>query len=286
MHSFVQGLRIRQVQLTSRMLVYLGRSPSRARVIQAVRRFPPARALLHLLTGYQRPFATLAQAEAAIKGLANGGHQHPELAQLHLERNAIARPSDYAALFHLRDIMGEINRVYDLGGSVGNLYYCYSSYLEFPAGLVWQVNDLPVRLAAAARVAEQRQAHQVALSSAWEDAEGADLLIASGSLHYFPTPLPDMVANLASPPRYILINRTPFTNRQSVATTQDGIIRVACVLYNADEIIRGFDAIGYELVDRWQALESSLFIPGYPEYSVPEYSGMFFRLNAISTRGG
>jgi len=48
---------------------------------------------------------------------------------------------------------------------------------------------------------------------------------------------------------------------------------------NRDDLIRRFEAIGYEMVDGWRSTDSSLFIPCYPDRSVRSYSGMFFRLS-------
>jgi hypothetical protein len=37
-------------------------------------------------------------------------------------------------------------------------------------------------------------------------------------------------------------------------------------------------ALKYDLIDAWSVPELSLQIPFYPEYSVSEYSGLYFRL--------
>ena len=108
---------------------------------------------------------------------------------------------------------------------------------------------------------------------------GAELLIASGSLHYLDTPLSQMVAGLPEKPLYILINRTPLIDGPTKATVQDGgICRVGCVLYNRTEFVTPFEAIGYQVVDSWKAWELSLKLVGKPEYSALPYSGFFFRL--------
>lgn len=278
MLSVMQALRVSQIQVTARALIALARSRAGATTLAALRRIGPLCSLLHALIGYRRPFGSFAEADAAVRAVANGGHEHPTLAKLHLDINQSARPSDYPAMFHLYDVLPSISRIYDLGGSVGNLYYCYRRYMRFPQNLVWQVNDLPIRLQAASDIAEQRQAWQLTFSSHWEDASGADLLIASGSIHYFPTPLPEMISRLKHFPRYVLVNRTPLTDYPTVATTQDGLIRIACVVYNRADLIRGLENIGYEVVDQWKAPEVSLHIPGYPEISVDAYSGIFLRL--------
>ena len=119
---------------------------------------------------------------------------------------------------------------------------------------------------------------QLRFTGDWDDASQSDVLIASGSLHYFNEPLPRMVERLAHRPSYVLINRTPLTDGTPVATVQDaGTFRVACMLYNRRDLIREFDRVGYDLVDSWRAAELSLDVPGFPEHRVPEYSGLFLR---------
>jgi hypothetical protein len=62
---------------------------------------------------------------------------------------------------------------------------------------------------------------------------------------------------------------------------------VACVLYNRAELITDFEAIGYEVIDTWKALEHFVKIIGKPESSAFPYSGFFFRLKEqVPKRGG
>jgi hypothetical protein len=49
-------------------------------------------------------------------------------------------------------------------------------------------------------------------------------------------------------------------------------------VYNRGQVIAAFEAIGYELIDSWQAAERSLIIVGKPEFSATPYSGLYFRL--------
>jgi putative methyltransferase (TIGR04325 family) len=120
---------------------------------------------------------------------------------------------------------------------------------------------------------------QLQFTGNWNDASGADLLLASGSLHYFDPPVYDMVARLPHKPAHILVNRSPLIDGPTRATVQDGIHwRAGCILYNRDQLIAAFEAIGYELLDRWQAAELSLIIVGKPEFSAVPYSGYYFRL--------
>lgn len=271
--------RCRQIAFTTRWLVRIGKVGAGARLIRIFRDLPGTRAVFRWATGYMRPFASLADAQQAISGqIANEGHENPLNIEFHIHADRPLRPGTYAALFHLRGLIPGTKLVFDLGGNAGNLYYVCRDYLDLPPDLVWHVNDLPAYVAAGQDLAAKRGATQLRFSRSWQDADGADVLIASGSLHYFATPLPELISQLRRPPKYVLINRTPLQDGTQVATVQDAqVFRVACVLYNRDDLIRGFEVAGYELIDVWRVPELSLFIPGYPEHSVQHYSGMLLR---------
>jgi putative methyltransferase (TIGR04325 family) len=231
------------------------------------------------MTGYSRPFTTLQEATAAIAGYEGGGHSNPGHAKVLMKATEKAGPSDYAALFFLQPIMPLIRTVFDFGGNVGNLFYCYSKYLDLPSDLTWMVYDLPENIEIGEQIASNSGERRLRFTSSLNDGDGADLFIASGALHYFEPPLPEIIAKFKNRPHYVLVNRTPLVDGRPFATVQDaGTFRVACMLYNRDDLIRGFDAAGYDMVESWRALERSVVIPCYPDQSVPAYSGMFFQL--------
>jgi putative methyltransferase (TIGR04325 family) len=125
--------------------------------------------------------------------------------------------------------------------------------LNFPPSLVWQVYDLPK----------------------WTD-EGRRLVV-SGALHFFDPPVYHMVADLPEKPIQVLINRSPLIAGPTKAAVQDNNnLRTARVRHT--ELIAAFEAIGYELMDSWQAAELAFKIIGKPEFPAPSYSGLYFRL--------
>ncbi len=270
-------LRVRQIQLSAAVIRRLAR-PSVLRLVRPLRGSALSRSFNRAVLGYQRPFPSLSEACAAVAPYANHGHVNAENQEVLLHTTEAARPSDYAAMFHLKPLLPTLRHVFDLGGNVGNLFYCFQKYLDFPPGLTWTVNDLPDHVSQGVKLAKQRGATQLRFTSEWHPAAEADLLIASGSLHYFEETLPRMVERLATRPVHILINRTPLTDGAPVAGVQDaGNFRVACMLYNRSQMIREFGQVGYDLVDSWRAAELSFDLPGFPEHHVPEYSGMFLR---------
>lgn len=263
----------------------LSRVPGALHAIKAAQRWPLTAAAYRACVGFYRPFASLEEANTAVAPYADAGHENRSGAALHLTLNERARPSDYAAMSHLRTILTDSFRIFDFGGNVGNLFRCFSSYIDIPPGLVWQSCDLASVVAHGRELAAECGLSQLCFTEDWQDASGADLLLASGSLHYIDTPLPQLLDKLREKPRYILINRTPLTDGAPVAMVQDGPgYRVACMLHNRRDLLGGLQAIGYELMDAWDAPELSISIVGYPEHAVSAYSGLFLRHRGMSCK--
>jgi putative methyltransferase (TIGR04325 family) len=255
--------------------------------MRLVANWPLTAPILHAMLGYLRVFDSLPEAAAAARPYAEGGFEHPDYAKMHMSLAEVPRPSDYAALFHMRGLILDRAKIFDLGGNIGNLFYLYDQYLDLPADCTWLVFDLPVWVESGQNIAAKRGENRLRFTRIWEDAAGAELLIASGSLHSFDTPLSQIVAMLPEKPSHILINRTPLIDGPTKATVQDGgICRVACVLYNKADFVTAFEAIGYEVVDSWKAWELSLEIVGKPEYSALPYSGFFFRQKEKAPKRG
>ncbi len=82
---------------------------------------------LNAVSGAGTVYATMEEAWAAARRIRvkHAGHDHPESVDIHMRFAEKARPSDYAALFRLATLGQERLRLFDFGGNVGNVYYCY-----------------------------------------------------------------------------------------------------------------------------------------------------------------
>lgn len=282
----LQRLRVKQIRFTTHLLSGVEALFGGSRLMQHLAQWPLSAPLLNIVLGYRRTFDSLPEAVAAAQPYGEGGHKHPLYATTHMSLAATPRPSDYAAMFHIQNLITGCTRVFDLGGSVGNLFYCYDRYLQFPQDLVWYIFELPEAIELGQRIARERGERRIQFTQNWEDASGTDLLFASGSLHYFDSPVYRMVANLPDKPAHILINRSPLINGPTTATVQEGDNRwrVGCILYNRAQLIAGFESTGYRLIDSWQAAELSLRIVGKPEFSAAPFSGLYFQLKPQNSR--
>jgi putative methyltransferase (TIGR04325 family) len=285
MSSTIRHLRVNQIRFTARLLSAVEGLPDGNRLMRRVATWPITAPILNAMLGYLRVFDSLSEAVAAARPYAEGGHENAEHAKLLMSLAEVPRPSDYAAFFHMRGLILDGAKILDFGGSIGNLFYLYDRYLNLPPDCIWLVFELPAWVELGQNVATKRGESRLRFTRKWEDATGAELLIASGSLRYFDTPLSQMVSGLPEKPSHILINRTPLINGPTKATVQDGgTHRVGCVLYNRTEFVTAFEAIGYEVVDSWKAWELSLKVVGKPEYSALPYSGFFFRLKGLAPK--
>jgi putative methyltransferase (TIGR04325 family) len=267
-------IRLRDIQIVwaAKMFRLLGAIGYGRRLIEGIERTRLGSVIFGWLLGYRRSFRTLGEAERAVGPYTRGGHENPA----RLELTLVAKPSDYAAFYYLRDPMPRIKKIFDLGGSVGNLYYCYREYLSLGEDVTWTVYDLPENIRLGRELAHERKVCNLQFTGDLRQADAVDLIVVSGSLHYFDKPLPEIIGNINQPPRYILINRTPLTAGPEFAVVQDvGPIRVACKLYNRSKLIADFRQLGYSLMGEWEAAELRLPVLDRPSSSVWAYTGLW-----------
>ncbi|MBB2932435.1 methyltransferase, TIGR04325 family [Paraburkholderia silvatlantica] len=270
-------LRDIQIVTTARIFRAFGKSGYGRRLIEGAGSTRVGAAALGMVLGYRRSFRTLGEAERAVKPYGKGGHESTENVDLHISFSA--RLSDYAAFYYLRDRVLRIQKVFDLGGNVGNLFYCYRNYIPLRDDVSWTVYDLPETIARGEALANSRNIKNLKFTDNFQQIDGADLFIASGSLHYFDRSVPELLAPVSRLPKYILINRTPLTDGQDFAIVQDGgHIRVACMLYNRAKLIADFRRLGYQVMGEWQSPDFRVPVLDRPSSSVGAFTGLWLEL--------
>jgi putative methyltransferase (TIGR04325 family) len=279
--SAVRRMRLLQIRVAAGVLSTIGRFGIGVSVLAVLRRVSPARKFLNLLLGYRQKFPTFQAAETYALRYSPEGHAHPAEIEFHSSQAGVLRESDYPMLYFMSRSAASYRKVFDLGGNVGNLFYSYAPWLELSPELHWTVFDLPQKqqpcLALAAKHAETR----VKFTTRMEDASGADLLIASGSMHYFSQPLDRILSVLAEPPNQVLVNRSPFSRNEDVISVQDNwSYLVPCTAYGRPGLIDRMKRLGYELRAEWPVHERRLRVPLYSDVVEPCYAGMFFERGA------
>ena len=190
---------------------------------------------------------------------------------------------DYPVLWWLqRAFRSGAAHVLDIGGSVGVHYFAYRRYLEMPAGLSWHVVELPAMVEIGRRLAQQQAACALTFTPDLRGAlaEGTgDIWLSAGALQYFDDARPSrLLERCAVRPRHLLLNKLPLYAGEDFVTAQN--IGEGCYapvqVYNRDRLVRDIEALGYRLQDEWAVHERTFHLPGHPERSFADFSGLCF----------
>ena len=217
--------------------------------------------------------------EAARSAPSNAplGYDVQQAGEMYRDRMTRVFPSDYPALFWLRDRLPNARRVFDLGGHVGVSYYAYRRYVPFPAGLRWTVCDVPSVTAAGAALAREQEAHALDFTNVVGDASGCDILMAAGSLQYIETPFADQLRSLRELPGSILVNKLATHPRREFVTLQNiGITYCPYRISARDGFPETLAPLGYRLVDTWENPDLVCRVPFHADAGPISYVGYLF----------
>lgn len=221
-------------------------------------------------------YATFEAAARASPSNRPVGYDNEAAAAMYDERAARLHATDYPVLFWLQQLFAQGKRsVFDLGGHVGVSYYAYRRVLAYPPGLTWTVCDVPAVIARGRTLAGERDpARALGFTDRFEGADGADILLAMGSLQYLPETLAERLSTLVRTPRHLLLNITPLHEHESFFTLQ-GIGTAYCPyrITARGEFLGSLAALGYELVDQWENPDKRCEIAFDPGHSIEGYCG-------------
>ncbi len=264
--------------------------------LDGLRTLPPVRATLK--ARFERAFptprgtgslcgehASFAAAAAAAPTAMPLGYDVQGAATLYRDRMSRVRPKDYAALYWLAREMPHTERLFDIGGHVGIMYFAYQRYLDFRSHQQWTVCDVPAVVDEGRTLAAQRGAGNLHFTTALEDVAGSDVVLATGSLQYIERPIADLLAAQREKPRMVVINETPTHDQREIITLQN--IGVAICPYRIarfGDVVASMEAIGYQLVDSWEDPTRRTQIAYVTEPQSIAYSGFCFRLAGADRR--
>lgn len=224
-------------------------------------------------------FPTFTDAARAVPPGAPKGYDTPAAAELYRDRLDSILPKDYPALLWLSRALPGASTLFDIGGHVGQLYYTYRRYLELPLALRWTVCDVPAVVRAGETIAHERGATALRFTTRLDEVDGADVVLASGSLQYIERRLDDLLGRAARRPRHVVVNQMPTHPGREIVTLQNiGVAICPYRLAARGALPAALDALGYELVDTW---EDPTRRTALPYISAPEsvlYEGYYFKL--------
>lgn len=228
-------------------------------------------------------YNTFADAVQALPPHSRIGHDQPGIHnQQSIEITAAIKPGelklyDYPILTWLASAFADSSNVFDFGGYLGQAYYVYQKYVPYPQNLRWVVCDLPEVVKAGKDLASQANCSDLSFTVDFADAERTDILLTGGTVQYVEASLAELIEQLSSKPRHLLINQVPLYEGRSFVTLQNLVYAIAPYkIQNRGEFITSLTALGYELIDSWQ-YDRTCYIPFHPDRRVTAYYGFYFR---------
>jgi putative methyltransferase (TIGR04325 family) len=226
-------------------------------------------------------YATWDEALRSLPKTCHAGSDSAEQHRITIVGHRRMYQRDYPVLFWLSTLLTDRMRIFDLGGSVGITFYTFQKYLTYPEGMEWKVCEQPGVVQAGKLLAERESSRGLSFTTNFEDANGADVLIIAGALHYIETPLALLLGSLKEKPRHILLNKLPLSDGAAFVTVTH-YAGGGFTPYHVFSRLPFIDSVreqGYELIDDWRNPDVSLQIPFHPDRSVSEFSGLYFKLD-------
>lgn len=212
------------------------------------------------------------------------GYQAPGVARQGGDFYGTMQPFDYPAVHWLDEYLPAggtrtaqaRTKVFDLGGHLGEKREVWARYVPRIREAEWTVCETED----AVREGRARglEGGLVRFGSDPRAMDGADLLVASGSLQYLPWELAPLLAGLRRPPPRLILNKVPLSDGPSFWTLQNlGTTSVPYRVFHGPDFVRALEEVGYEVEDRWQVPGLSARVPFRPELGTRANAGLALR---------
>ena len=225
---------------------------------------------------YRGVYATYQEAEAALpKGRDHGFHE--DVPDFFKKTQLGFNQSDYPVLLRLLQALKPGAAVFDFGGGLGQCFYSYQQFIEFPPGLTWTVCDVESFLEQGPKLAHERGVENLFFTSDRMKASGATAFITNGTLQYVEEDLSEILRRLPELPEHVLVNRVPMYKGKPYYTVQSSLHSfIPYKIMNTGELIERMSRIGYDAIDQWN-LPRTLHVPLHYDHFVPHFRGIYFR---------
>jgi putative methyltransferase (TIGR04325 family) len=226
-------------------------------------------------------FASFEEAERSAPNNKPLGFATQDYAEEFADRRSRIFSFDYPVMFWLAPLLRNPSRLFDYGGHCGTHFYAYAQYIDYSPEMRWVVCDMLEIMRYGEKIAAEQGGKQLTFTERFADADGADVLLAAGSLQYVESPtFSESLATLKSLPKHIVLNKLPLSEGPTYVTLQNGGVAFHPMhVFNRKEFIDSISGLGYKLVDQWTVPSHAGRIPFHPEASFTAHSGLYFRIN-------
>ena len=235
------------------------------------------------VNSFRGVFSSFDEALKAVPPHMLAGYNHTDLHNGPVKLNSTQadleklNPIDYPVLVWLRHAFEDSSTVCDLGGNTGNSYYAFRHYIPYPENLQWTICDLPEAVKVGEAMRQRTHCPGLSFTTDLTTVENAEIFLTCGAIQYMAASLPDLLSQLKTQPRHLIVQRVAFYDGEEYFTLQNLWSAYAPYkIFNDANFVTALATLGYELIDRWR-IDRPCVIPFHPERFVEGQSGMYFR---------
>ena len=176
------------------------------------------------------------------------------------------------------------SRVCDFGGGFGRHYFHYTAATK--SDLEWIVCELPHKVEAAEARFANLEGKRLSFSSDMSVAHKCDILLSSSAFQYIENLNEILQRLLGGGAAHILLARLPMQTTTSTFSTLQNVCNdffTPMYIFNKDEFVGYFTALGYELVDMWDDPFDSITLPFHRDIDI-HFCGFYFKLTTNATK--
>lgn len=192
----------------------------------------------------------------------------------------INKTLDYPVIFWLKELLKNYTNILDFGGGIGQHFYSYKKYIDYPRDLKWAVSEIPSIVNIGNQVREFKNEKKINFISDTKLISGSDILLAIGSLQCVEDKILEEI--LSKNYNGIILNRLPLCEFDGFITVQNVGAGAFAPHYirNKELFVNAFISKGYEIIDEWHEIYDAITINpmAQKEISKPiKYYGFYLR---------
>jgi putative methyltransferase (TIGR04325 family) len=228
---------------------------------------------------FRGAYATREQAIASVRPGKLVGYDNDAVVNISLDEMSKIALLDYPVLYWLKCINPTC--ILDAGGHVGTKFRAFRTHLDLDNNIIWVVYDVPAVVRAGQAFAERDHLQRLSFIDDLSKAPNADVLLASGLLQYLDIPFSDLLKQLPTLPRHLVLNKVATRDGPTVVTLENfGCAEVPYQIRNREEFETSLLSLGYEIVDQWSIPNFSHTIPWHPELGASTSRGYYAKLRS------
>ncbi|KQP29856.1 hypothetical protein ASF49_14325 [Methylobacterium sp. Leaf104] len=211
-------------------------------------------------------FPSRSAAESFLSKPKRATYDSDRVVTINLETFQAVHPFDWPVMFFLQRFHQErqLKVVTDFGGHVGVKYHAYRNAMPLPPGIAWQVVDVPAICREGRRRIRPDDAG-LSYHESLDTAADCDVLLCSGSLQYSDRFVDQIVADMRTAPRMIIINKVSVSDQDFYTLESFDRERMPHRVVTDGYLTKVREGLGYEKLNQWD-------IPGR-RFKVPHQTG-------------